>query len=269
MDDIHGLEAGILPLPPSAALETGVPTGAAVARDWALALRLRPGNTLGPTPSALAPVVAAWAAGQGWTGPGSREIGTGLIWAGLKRRRPGARGVRQVLLHHSDCARLWALVRDAWAPAYAPGDGRGRREHKRRDRARLGLAPRLKPPLLPLFHEELSKLGRKARPLVDSLGRVWPSGCVAARALGGSYKAVDNARRLLADALTGTPKVSTSAAIREAMKRGGTWRGVWWRHLTPAEAAAVPLEHRSGEPLPGLGWGLVCPRCSACGVSAE
>jgi hypothetical protein len=258
MDDVHALEVGTLQLPAEQPRRE-VPLGTEMALEWARSLGLRPGHAAGPRATALHPVVAAWAAERGWTPPGTREIGRGLAWAtGVKRR-----------LHPEDVAKLWRLVRAAWAPAYAPGDPRAKTETLRRWRHRKGAAPRLKPPPLPLFHEQLAKLGRKARPLCDSLGRVWPSGCVAAKALGGSYKAVDNARRLLADALTGTPKVSTSARILEAMRRGGTWRGVWWRHLTPAEVRAVPLEHRSGEPLPGLGWGLVCPRCGSCGVLAE
>lgn len=276
MDDVHALESGALaPVAAAPAGDAALPRGAAVAQAWALALRLRPGHSEGPRATALAPVVAAWAAERGLSPPGSREIGTGLAWAGLRRRLVSGYGKgrdRHVALHPEDAAKLWRLVRAAWAPAYAPGDGKARsayeRTRRRTRRARLGPAPRVKPLPLPLFHEELRKLGRKARPLVDSLGRVWPSGCVAARALGGSYKAVDNARRLLADALTGTPKAS-SRAIAEAMRRGGSWRGAWWRHLTPAEVAAVPLEHRSGEPLPGLGWGLVCPKCGSCGARAE
>lgn len=276
MDDVHALEEGLLTAAVASAGGVAPPRGSVVARDWALELQLRPGQALGPRATALVPVVRAWAEARGWTAPGFREIGTGLAWVGLRRRLVSGYGKgrdRHVALHPEDSTRLWALVRAAWAPAYAPGDARARSARKAREakerRARLGPAPRVKPPPLPLFHEELLKLGRKARPLVDSLGRVWPSGCVAARALGGSCKAVDNARRLLADALTGTPRESTSARILAAMRRGGSWRGVWWRHLTPAEVKAVPLEHRSGEALPGLGWGLVCPKCSACGVSKE
>lgn len=275
MDDIHALESGVLPPVPLVAGDDMLPRGASVALEWVRAMALRPGHSEGPSARALVPVVAVWASERGWSPPGHREIGRGLTWAGLRRRLVGrlGSGAKHLALHPEDAARLWTLVRSAWAPAYAPGDPRAMGERKAREgrerRARLGPAPRVKPPPLPLFHEELRKLGRKARPLVDSLGRVWPSGCVAARALGGSYKAVDNARRLLADALTGTPRESTSARILEAMRRGGSWRGVWWRHLTPAEVGAVPLEHRSGEPLPGLGWGLVCPHCSACGVSEE
>lgn len=260
MDDVHALESGALQ-PPVEQPRSEVPLGTEMALEWARSLGLRPGHAASPRAAALHPVVAAWAAERGWTPPGTREIGRGMAWAtGVKRR-----------LHPEDAAKLWRLVRAAWAPAYAPGDPRApaRATREKSWRHRKGPAPRVKPPPLPLFHEELRKLGRKARPLVDSLGRVWPSGCVAARALGGSYKAVDNARRLLADALTGTPKESTSARILEAMRRGGSWRGVWWRHLTPAEVAAVPLGHRSGEALPGLGWGLVCPKCGSCGAPKE
>jgi hypothetical protein len=97
--------------------------------------------------------------------------------------------------------------------------------------------------------------------MVDSLGRVWPSACTAARALGGHRGAVVNARRKLEMALEGTHP--DSATLLKAVRSGVAWRGCLWRHLTDEEVRAVPAEHLSGHPLPWLVWSLVCPRCGA------
>ena len=261
MDSVDALERGLLPTPMVAPLAEDVPLPSEVARRWAVALGLRTGGVDGPHPTALEPVLARWARERGWTAPHRRELGTGLAWAGLRRRRRahGEGGLR-LLLHRDDAALLWRLVREAWAPGYAPGDSRGKHRRKRRAR-KYPRRTAQRPPPTP-FHEELARLGRGAAPVVDTLGRVWPSPCVAARHLGGNLKALDNSRRALHHALA-TPPVDSSA-LRSALRKGAPWKGVLWRHLTPAEVAAVPPGHLAGEPLPGYAWGLTCHRCGGC-----
>src|ERR1041384_4197563 len=115
-DDLEALERGDI-APPAVASDVLVRRSAAVARDWARSLGLRQGNTRGPTSAALVPVVAAWAAGHGLTGPGHRDIGRGLMWVGLKRRVANRQQQLHLVLHREDAARLWAMVRAAGAPA--------------------------------------------------------------------------------------------------------------------------------------------------------
>lgn len=254
MDELAALERGDI-VPPEATPAGRVVRSAEVARDWARALGLRQGNTRGPASTALVPVVDAWAVARGMTGPGYRDVGRGLMWAGLVRRMKGEHGQQYLVFHRDDAAKLWKLVRAAWAPGYAPGDLQ--KPAKRTPRRRLH-----PPPDSPTgFHEELSR-DRRQRPLADSLGRVWPSASVAARALRGNRKAVDNARRALAIALEGRHPVDSNGP-RDAIRNGAAWRGCLWRHLTPEEVRAVPAEHLSGHPLPWLVWSLVCPKCGA------
>jgi hypothetical protein len=252
VDLLTDLESGALAAPAPTAPEE-VPSTAEVARRWAVALGLRPGNTQGPTPSALLPVVEAWARGHGWTGPDVLQLGAGLNAAGLRRRRQVKSGALRLLLHPADCAKLWRLVRAAWAPARAPGDRRGVKRPKS-PRLKRTLTPRPAPPQP--FREAVRGLHHSARPLLDSLGRVWPCPSVAARALRGNPKALGNSLAWLRAALEGPPV--DSRPLLEALKRKGHWRGVWWRYLTPEEVAAVPEGHMVGAPLRPYRWGLVC-----------
>lgn len=269
-DDVAALESGVLRLPEVDAAPAPVPAPMEVVRRWAVELGLRPGNSLGPRATALVKVVAAWAAERGWTAPDFREVGRGLRLAGfVRRRKPGRTGgYRLALLHPADAALLWRLVRAAWAPAWAPGDPRGP-THQRQSQRRSALgklrraAPRLKPTReQPPFHAELKQ---RTRPVVDSLGRVWPSVAVAATAMGGSRQALANAVALYRKLTYIEAEGPVSAdALRSALNKGAAWRGVWWRYLTHAEVAAVPPGTLSGGKLPGFGWGLTCPRCGAC-----
>lgn len=263
MGPVDELERGLLH-PPPVGQSADVPLPSEVARRWAVALDLRPGNASGPRATALARVVGVWARERGWTEPGSRDVGRGLAWAGLWRRRVLATGPRLPLLHPADAARLWQMVRQAWAPECAPGDPRARPPPRRKRKKRPNRLTAPRPAARP-FHEEVAQLRSRAAPLVDSQGRVWPSPAVAAAHLGGYVKSLDNARRFLAAALSAP--VVDSAALRAALRKGASWKGVLWRHLTPAEVRAVPPTHLTGEPLPAFAWGLTCPRCGGCGAS--
>ena len=137
-----------------------------------------------------------------------------------------------------------------------------------REAGTLGLKPRkplqklkrVKPvrAVQPLFHEELARLGGRAVPLCDSIGRVWPSAACAAAALEGeSSRTVSNHSSLLRMELAREAAVVRAAAAKAAM-----WRGVWWRRLTAAEVANVPACARVGDSVPGYGWGLTCVSCA-------
>lgn len=259
MDAISALENGLLALPAPAEDSPPVVRGAVLARDWAISLGLRCGNTCGPSSAALVPLVDAWARERGSVGPGHRDVGRGLEWAGLRKRMQSA-GRKHIVLHRDDAAKLWALVRAAWAPGFAPGDPLSRPKKPKRPvpgGRQRGVHP---PPAAPLFHEVLAR-DRRTKPVVDTLCRVWPGVAEAARALGGFPKSISNPMAHLGRMLSGQAPAEGAAGLGAALSRGVAWRGVWWRHLTPAEVAAVPAGHVSGAVLPGFGWGLVCPHC--------
>lgn len=259
MHGLDALERGELQPPASDAPPAEVVPSVEVARLWAVDLGLKPGNTMGPTPAGLVPVVDAWARARGMTGPGARCVGKGLAAAGLRRRSRTDHGSCYVALAREDAARLWALARAAWAPALPPRDRRAPR--KRRPREYKPEPPTTPRQQLGTWAEELRRLPRHLRrPVCDSTGRVWPSPAVVARALGGNRKALDNAMRGFREALHG-PEVETPKALLQAMRKGGVWRGRWWRYLTPEEVQAIPPTHPAGTPLPGYGWGLSCACC--------
>lgn len=225
------------------------PVGSEVARRWATAIGLRPGNC---TPrlltniSPLLPLVDSWAAEYGWTGPDRVSLGVGLALAGVYGGRRKS-GLRRLLLHRDDSVRLQRMAREAGTlPLPKP-------------RKPLPKLKRVKPvrAAQPLFHEELARLGR-AVPLCDSIGRVWPSAACAVAALEGeSSRTVSNRSSLLRQELAREAAVVRAAAAKAAM-----WRGVWWRRLTAAEVANVPACARVGDSVPGYGWGMTCVSCA-------
>jgi hypothetical protein len=118
--------------------------------------------------------------------------------------------------------------------------------HKRRAK-RKARAPRR---TAPLFWEVLrGPRYTRAKPLVDSMGRVWPSARVAAGLL---------LRVHYQD-------------IQRSVAKGMGVGGVLWRHLTPDELQLVPPAHMVGAVLPALSWGRTvvvhAPQpCSKCGA---
>lgn len=224
------------------------PPTAEVARRWAVALGLRPGNSVenALTCTRLVPIVEVWAAQHGWSGPNHVELGVGLQLAGLMRRRANGKGSRRLLLHRDDLALLLRMAREAGTLSLP------------KPRKPLPKLKRVKPVRVvqPLFHEELARGGKKV-PLCDSIGRVWPSAAAAAAALEGeSPRSLSNRSSLLRQELAKEAAVLSAAAARAAM-----WRGVWWRRLTEAEVANVPRCARVGDSVPGYGWGLTCVSC--------
>lgn len=84
----------------------------------------------------------------------------------------------------------------------------------------------------------------RSMPLVDTLGRVWPSARIAAACL---------------------PRASHRDIQRAALKGLGAV-GCLWRYLTPEEVRCIPPTARAGDVLPALAWGgTVTVRCEVCG----
>lgn len=208
-------------------------------RQWVTARGWRPGRAASPPPTALAELYAQHAASLGWArdwlAPG--EVARCLRVLGWRDfLRGGRRGFRVDV----DTAAALALA--------APGTATVRR----------GKRPRRRPAppkrVAPLFHAVLADVRRtRARPLVDTLGRVWPSARVAASLL---------------------PRVHHQD-VQRAASRGGPAAGALWRYLTPAEVARVPPMHLSGHVLPALAWRSAVTAhgaarldaCPACGTA--
>lgn len=209
----------------------------AAVREWVKSEGWRPGYGASPPASLLAVVFERFLRGRGWvmeplTGPELSRCLRRLGWEPYKRGRQ--RGFR---VDRATAARLEAITPGAAAV----------RQGKRVRRRPAPLRHRL----VPLFHAVLSghKLRRRAKPVVDTLGRVFPTARVAASLL---------------------PRVYHQDIQRAALN-GGPANGLLWRYLTPAEVAAVPPMHKSGQVMPALAWrsaaaGVVDRVCSTCGT---
>jgi hypothetical protein len=214
-------------------------TGIEVARRWAVAMALRPGQTWAVRPGALVPVVAAWAAERGWAPVDVGAVGRGLSAAGLEtRERPS--DPRRLLLHRDDAARLRKLVWEAWAPHVPPGERPRNKPGRLPLQCALARLNYLRPPA-PGFHAQLKLEGSQARPVVDNLGRCYPSIRYAATALAPKRQ-----------------KAKAPAQLVSALRRGGVWKGRLWRYLLPQELAQVPQRAPCGVRLEGLGWLELC-----------
>lgn len=188
---------------------------------WARAVGAVPGPARSPSPKQLEPLMQAWMATCGWAlRPTLHEVGWAL-------RRMGCAKTK------SECGQQAYRVPRALADAWWEQVG-GRPKRKKR-------APKPKPQqraVKPLFHTGLNPA---SRPLLDSLGRVYPSLGAAAAIAGegeGNWKGLHNALR----------------PVRNGGAPWGRWRGVLWRYLSPEETAMVPWGTRTGA-VPG-GWGF-------------
>lgn len=189
---------------------------------WARAVGVRPGPTAAPVCSALVEVANAWLAAHGYGVAVSREhVGHAFRVLGC-RRGCGDVGVLGY--------RVPRALADSW---WATMGGRPRRKKR---------APKPKPQqraVKPLFHTGLNPA---SRPLLDSLGRVYPSLGAAAAVAGegdGNWKGLHNALK----------------PIRNGDALWGRWRGVLWRYLSMEEAAIVPWGTRTGAVPEGWGFG--------------
>jgi hypothetical protein len=214
-------------------------TAVEVARRWALAEGLRSGVTRCFYPSALLPLVERWAAGCGWSPPDASALGRGLAAVGIQLQHSGGRG-RRLLLHRDDAARLRKLVWEAWAPRVPPGERPRNKPGRLPLQCALARLDYLRPPA-PGFNEQLRLEGPAARPVVDNLGRCYPSIRYAATTLA--------PKRM---------KAKAPAQLLSALRRGGVWRNRLWRYLLPEELARVPAAAPCGVRLEELGWLAVC-----------
>lgn len=239
--ELDALESGAAPVPaPSLAWEP--PSAFLAVKAWVAARGMRPGAHPSPPPGALGEDFSRHAKAEGWAldSMAKGQLGRHLRTLGF---RPFCRGSRRGFRVDRDSGKaLWA------ASGLAPTP-------KARPKRFVPRRPTYQRPAAPLFHEVL-KDGRRsrARPLVDTLGRVWPTARVAASLL---------------------PRVSDGDIQAAATgKRKGTG-GCLWRYLTPDEVARIPPMHRSGHVLPALAWagthggtryavrGEVCQVCGA------
>lgn len=192
-------------------------------RCWLADERVRPGGHRTPPAGWLAEVVSAWCTAQGWDFEVSAaHVSAELLAAGHPRYNGSRhRGYRA---HRDSARRLWALVRERHpeAPRRPP--------QPRRTAATPARRVTRPPDERPL----LSEAPPQARPLLDSLGRVWPSASVAARLL----------RARL-------------ATVQRAATARGSALGVHWRQLTPDEVRLLPPGTRAGDTVP-LCWHGCC-----------
>jgi hypothetical protein len=179
---------------------------------WAAALQLVPGPYPTPPAALLVPLAEEWCAARGWpVAPTHRQLGASLRAHGLRpvqRNRWRGYGVTQ-----AQAGALWRQA-EALHPHGLPETHPGREKPNRR---RTG--PRAPPPLLGDWPPGVR--------LLDSLGRVWPSG---------AYVAVR---------LRCHPR-----SLSEAMRNGWALRGCYWRRLTPQEVALLPTTTRAGDKAP-------------------
>lgn len=218
----------------------GQPTTAHEAvRRWLATVGARPGGTQGPSLGQLRTAFQKHATAAGWGLDDVALMGRVLKQLGY-RVAPQSGKMSPFLNRHA--AR--ALLRDV------PRKERLKRQVPRR----IDISPRFPP--RPLFHEVLARPHyQRAQPLVDTLGRVWPTARMAASYL---------------------PRVAYQNIHACAGRGQGSAAGCLWRYLTPEEVRMVPTAHRVGERLPVLAWaGTVVARsgvdapsdvtpCAAC-----
>lgn len=244
-----------------ARLESGATTDAAetshgepttrleAVRLWLESLGAKPGATLAPGVRHLRAAFARYAASRGWGLDDVSDVRWRPLMGALGYDFAANGGVRGPLVSKQAARRLWAEV---------PREERPKRPRKHRSAPQRAALPRA-----PLFWACLAD-GRRARtakpalaakPLVDTLGRVWPSARVAESLLPHAH------HRHIQECASG--KVTRGVG------------GVLWRYLTPDEVRLVPPMHRAGQVLPEFAWGLAravamqvaCPCCGAaeCG----
>lgn len=219
------LEAG-LPGPEATAPDAWEPrTPREAVRAWVTALALKPGAHQSPGMTLLGGCFTRHARGAGWALDSMTANALGRCLRALGFTAASCGGVRGVLVTRDNARVLWAETPRKKQP--------GRKLPRR-----LVGPPRVRPPFYPL--------GPKARPLVDTLGRVWPNARVAAAAL---------------------PRVNHQDIQACAKGRRVGVGGCLWRYLTPEEVALVPPMHVSGHVIAALAWGRTVTAHGATGVT--
>jgi hypothetical protein len=199
-------------------------------RRWLASVDARPGGTQAPPLSALREMFHAYAAGRGWGLDDVPQLGALLRQLGFKVPPRGS--LRAPLVNRPAARRLWAMV--------PPGTRRTQPRAVRRP-SRLRLVREA--PLwwaCVLANQHLAR----GRPLVDSMGRVWPTARRAASLL---------------------PRISHQNIEAAAAGRGASAASVLWRYMRDEEWRLVPLSHRVGQALPAFAWGAAGAACQACG----
>jgi hypothetical protein len=227
------LEAGVAtdagPWQPRTALEA--------VKAWVEAAQLRRGDYLAPAMARLSATFEGHARARGWELDSlpRGQLGRCLRLLGFRLVSRGR--ARSILVTRDNSVALWKDVPRVLRPG---------RQVTRKPEAPLR-------PGAPRFWDALADGRRrtKAMPLVDTMGRVWPSARVASGLL----------RRVSHVDIQGC-----------ATGRRASAGGVLWRYLTPDEVARIPPMHVSGQPLPELAWsGTVAARhesagcCPTCG----
>lgn len=213
---------------------TEPPSERAAVLAWVEARGWRRGTSPAPPAAVLALAYRQHAAAVGWARDSIHptRLGTHLTALGWPRYHTGGRRGFKVDRETADA--LWAL-----AP---PGLPRIPPKRQRRAR-RTGRATR---------RVAFWPLGPKAKPLVDTLGRVWPH----ARAVRWAG-------------------IGCHVAVQRAALHGGGAAGCLWRFLAPHEVATVPHTARAGDVLPSLAWARTATgssgadtdaHCPACGT---
>lgn len=230
VDDVAGalarLESGATAEAPS----DGPATAAEAVRLWVAETGIRRGAFASPGISLLCEALRRHAVARGWVLADVAPLSLGWALRRLGFRVKPQGGMRSAFMDRDSARRLWAETPEAV---------RAKRRAKRK-LTRQGRAGRVDAPLF--WRVYAGRRKSSAQPLVDSLGRVWPSARVAASLL---------------------PR-ACRAPIQLAAKRGSSASGVLWRYLLPDEVALIPADARCGQRMEWLAWGGPT-RCPACG----
>lgn len=226
MDEVLArLESGPAVVPARLAWEP--PTEAEAVRAWAEALGLKRGRHASPSATRLAEDLHRHAVEAGWQRDYVPAVRLGMALRALGFRAYHRMGRKGFLVDEASAKRL-ALV-------YPPK----RRVQHRPPRKHLVRHKRPEP-FFPLK-------ASRGMPVVNTLGRVYPS-----------------ARRA-ADVLR-----TSRASLQRAARHGEGCNGLLWRYLTPEEVRCLPPTTMMGDSIPWLAWNrVVSVHCPRCGVESS
>jgi hypothetical protein len=219
---------------PTGGLERGLPdTDVSAVHAWMRHVGMRKGAYKSPTVTLMSRLLGELADAEGWPFNRVAPLRLGYLLGALGFVRHSGASQRGYRVDRECARRLWAAL-----PDVAPEGRRLRRAPTKRPKA-----GRVDAPLFWRVYRGRRK--SSARPLVDSLGRVWPSAHEAARLIPRAHH----------------------QQISLAARRGAAAVGLLWRYLTPDEVRLVPADARCGQRYPWLAWGARTLCCPACGVS--
>lgn len=219
------LESGPVVVPARLAWEP--PTEMEAVRAWVEARGLKRGRHASPSATRLAEDLHRYAVGAGWHRDYVPAVRLGVVLRALGFRAYHRMGRKGFLVDEVSAKRL--------VLAYPP---------KRKVQHR--------PPRKHLVRHRQPKsfwapFKGRGLPVVNTLGRVYPS-----------------ARRA-ADVLR-----TSRASLQRAAKYGEGCNGLLWRYLTPEEVRCIPPTAREGDVIPWLAWNrVVSVQCPRCGVESS